>query len=103
LLVVETVIAVDQPADALTALRNRLDSYDVWRLTGAQSACAAAGSLVLALAMAEGRIDGDECFELSALDETYQINQWGEDYEAADRRANLRADMVAAHRFLSLL
>jgi chaperone required for assembly of F1-ATPase len=102
LAVTEGVIAIAQPAAALAALRARLDSRDTWRLTGVQSAAAAAGSLVLALALEAGRLTGAEVFALSQLDETYQIEQWGEDYEAADRRAVLERDIVAAERLLTL-
>ena len=45
----------------------------------------------------------EEAFQVSQLDETYQIEQWGEDYEAADRRTELAADIAAAGRFLELL
>lgn len=95
--------AIAQPPQALTALKHHLDRADVWRLTAIQSATAALGSLVLALALAEGRLSAEEAFQVSQLDETYQIEQWGEDYEAADRRAELAADIAAAGRFLDLL
>lgn len=97
------VIAIIQPEHALEALRRHLDGYDVWRLTVAQAAAAAAGSLILAVAMTEGRLDGEQVFALSQLDETYQIEQWGEDYEAADRRAALKRDILAAETLLGLL
>lgn len=103
LVVTSGVIAVEQPAEAVAALLARVDAYDVWRLTAVQAACAAAGSLVLALALGEGRLTGQQVFDLSQLDETYQIEQWGEDWEAADRRAALLRDILAAERLLSLL
>ena len=96
------LIAIDQPAEALATLRAHLDGYDVWRLTVAQSACAASGSLVLALAMTEGRLSGEECFDASNLDEAYQVALWGDDYEAADRRDRLKRDILSAHEMLSL-
>lgn len=99
----EGVIAIDQPAEALAALQARLDGLDTWRLTAVQSATAASGSLVLALALEAGRLTGGETFALSQLDETYQIEQWGEDAEAAQRRAILERDIKAAERFLALL
>ncbi|OAN53842.1 ATPase [Paramagnetospirillum marisnigri] len=98
-----TVVAVAQSAQALAALERFIAAMDVWRLTALQSATAAMGSLILGLALTEGRIDASQAFDLSQLDETYQIEQWGEDYEAADRRAALAADMKAAARFLELL
>lgn len=103
LVVTAGIMAVEQPRHALDALDAHLDGYDVWRLTVAQAACAASGSLVLALALADGRLTGVETFELSQLDETYQIEQWGEDWEAADRRDVLKRDILAAERLLKLL
>ncbi|MGE5517342.1 MAG: ATP12 family chaperone protein [Bacteroidota bacterium] len=97
------VVAVPQAPDAIAALRTRLDSYDDWRLCAAQAACAAAGSLVLALAMVDGRLTGQQTYEASQLDETFQAEQWGEDYEAVDRRAALQRDILAAERLLGLL
>lgn len=102
LAVTSGVVAVPQPAEALAALLARLESYDDWRLCAAQAACAASGSLVLALAMVEGRLTGQQTYEVSQLDETYQIEQWGEDWEAADRRAALQRDILAAERLLAL-
>ena len=57
---------------------------------------------VIALALFEGRLDADSAFAASQLDETFQIERWGEDEEAAARRAALRADLLAAGRFLAL-
>lgn len=103
LLVTNGLIAIDQPPPALAALAAKLDSLDVWRLTVAQAACAASGSLVLALALTEGRIGGAECFVASNLDEAYQVALWGDDAEAAERRALLERDILAAARMLDLL
>lgn len=103
LLSTDAIIAVEQPADAVAALAARLDSHDVWRLTVTQAACAACGSLVLGLALAEGRIAAAEAFALSQLDETYQIEQWGEDWEATRRRDALMRDLLAAETLRDLL
>jgi chaperone required for assembly of F1-ATPase len=103
LAVTSGVVAISQPVEAVAALLARLEGYDPWRLCAAQAACAASGSLVLGMAMAEGRLTGQQTYEVSQLDETYQIEQWGEDYEAADRRAALQRDILAAERLLTLL
>ena len=39
---------------------------------------------------------------LGALDELFQAEQWGEDYEAVDRRTSMRADIVLAARYIDL-
>ncbi|HEX9837685.1 MAG TPA: ATPase, partial [Alphaproteobacteria bacterium] len=62
----------------------------------------ATGSLVIALAVAEGWIDGARAYEAAHVDELYQAKLWGEDAEAARRRAALRCDIEAAARFLAL-
>ena len=62
----------------------------------------ACGSLVLALALAQGRIGADEAFALSQLDESYQIERWGEDAEATRRRTALHDDIRDAWRFMLL-
>ncbi|CAA7615539.1 ATP12 family chaperone protein [Magnetospirillum sp. SS-4] len=97
------MLAIHQPPGALAALRRILEHADPWRLTAVQSATAVMGSLILALALAEGRLTAEQAFALSQLDETYQIEQWGQDEEAAERHAELRRDVAAAARLLELL
>lgn len=97
------VIAVDQSPAALEALRRAVAAYDDMRLTAVAAATAACGSLLLGLALAEGRIDAEAASALSQLDEAYQSELWGEDEDAARRRQALRADIAAAARFLILL
>lgn len=92
-----------QPADALRALRHAVEAYDDWTLSALQTATGACGSLIVALALVEGRIDAEEAFAVSQIDETFQIEAWGEDPEATKRRANLRADITACRRFVDLL
>ena len=78
-------------------------AYDDFRLTGLHTATAACGSLVIALALMEGRLDADSAFAVSQLDESFQIEQWGEDSEAAARRSALAADIASTARFIALL
>ena len=92
-----------QPEDATRALRNAVDAYDDWMLSAVQSATDSCGSLVVALALIERRIDATEAFEASQVDESFQIEQWGEDPESTKRRAGLRRDIEAARRFVDLL
>ncbi|MBP2310958.1 ATP12 family chaperone protein [Azospirillum soli] len=92
-----------QPPEALRALRRAVEAYDDWTLSALQTATGACGSVVVALALIEGRIDAGEAFDVSQLDETFQIEAWGEDPEATKRRANLRVDIDACRRFVDLL
>lgn len=92
-----------QPPDALRALRHAVEAYDDWTLSALQTATGSCGSLIVALALVEGRIDAEEAFAVSQIDETFQIEAWGEDPEATKRRAALRADINACRRFVDLL
>ncbi len=97
------IVPRPQPPGALSILRRRVGSLDPLQLTALAAATRACGSLVIALALAEGLLSPDEAFELSQLDETFQIEAWGEDAEAAERRRSLRQELVDIHRFLTLL
>lgn len=92
-----------QPPAVLAAVQAALRELGPFRLAGLGSLTAATGSVVLALAVAAGRIDAEAAFDLSQLDESFQIERWGEDAEAARRRAALRAEILAVARFLALL
>ncbi len=91
-----------QPAAALAGLRRPLEAMSALSLTGLLAATGTAGSLILGLALQAGRITAEEAWALSQLDETFQIERWGEDDEAARRRAALRDELLAAERFLAL-
>jgi len=97
------VMPCEQPESAWRALRAAVAGHDDWTLTALQVAVTGCGSLVIGLALIEGRIDADQAFEASQLHETHQIEQWGEDAEAAHRRAALKADIAAVRRFVELL
>jgi chaperone required for assembly of F1-ATPase len=97
------IIPVEQDRQAVSALRHAVEALDSWTLTGLQNAVASAGSLVIGLALVDGRIGAAEAFEAAELDASYEIEKWGEDEEAMQRRAALRADLEATERFLALL
>jgi chaperone required for assembly of F1-ATPase len=91
-----------QPAATLAALATHVASYDPWQLAALSLATAACGSLVVALALAEGRLDAEAAFAVAELDASFQIERWGEDSEQTQRRRTLKDDIEAAARFLAL-
>ncbi len=92
-----------QSEASMAALRATLAGFDLWRLAAVSVAVAASGSLVIGLALVDGRLDARAAFDAAELDATYQIEQWGEDAEAAARRAGIRAELALVERFLTLL
>lgn len=96
------VIPVPQPPDSLTRLRDHVAAHTAFHLAGLHDLVAISGSLILALAVAQGRLNVDEAFDASRIDEAWQAEQWGEDAEAAAHEA-LRAEAFRrAARFYAL-
>ena len=91
---------VEQPPDALAALREAMHFYDAFTLGGLHVIASITGSLVLGLAVVEGHIPPAHAFELSRIDETYQAEKWGEDAEAAKRAALLAQEMDKAAQLI---
>ncbi len=60
------------------------------------------GSALLALAVAHGRLTAAEAWAAAHVDEDFQMRVWGEDYEAAQRRARRWTEMQAACKVLAL-
>ena len=96
------IVAVEQPVHALATFRRVLGACDLFALTALAGATGSAGSLVIALALSEGRLSPDEAADAALLEELFQAEKWGSDPEAERRRAGIRADLHAAKRFHTL-
>lgn len=99
----EGLSPIAQDRDSLMRLRKVLDDRDEFELAALSVATATSGSLIVALALAQQRIDAREAYEASQLDESYQNQTWGVDPEAQQRRDVLKADLEASAAFLALL
>jgi chaperone required for assembly of F1-ATPase len=97
------VVPAAQTPEALAALARAVENYDDFALTALHAATAAASSLLIGLALAEGLIDSEAAFAAAFLEERFQAERWGVDPEAEARRAALKADIEAASLFLALL
>ncbi len=83
------VMPVAQPAATATALAQAMDEMTVFELTGFHDLVTLSGSYVIALAVIAARDSRDLLWRASRIDEDFQIEQWGEDEEAAEE-ATLR-------------
>jgi len=96
------VMPFTQSAPALARLRAAVAACTPCRLAGLGIIVPALGSLVLGLALAEGRLEPDTAHELALLDELFETAQWGVDTAAAARRAHIFQDISDAARFMAL-
>jgi chaperone required for assembly of F1-ATPase len=103
LVVTSGVIPKSQSEESLRAFASAVAEHDDFALAALHVATAACGSLVIGLALTQGHLDAEGAFAVSQLDESFQIEAWGEDAEQAARRRALAADIQAAARFISLL
>jgi len=97
------VLPIEQPPEALEAITRSLQQLDDMTLTAIASLAAVAGSIILALAVGEDRIDAEQAFQLAQLDESFQSERWGVDGEAQASAQQLKNDITSAVLFLSLL
>jgi chaperone required for assembly of F1-ATPase len=96
------IVPVPQSPAAIDALRRAIACLGEHELVVLAELVNLTGSCLLGLAAVEGETDAGALFECCQLDETFQIERWGEDAEAAKRRASLKTDLSAALRYLAL-
>lgn len=92
-----------QSEAAVQQLARAVAARDPFELAGLSPLVTVSGSLVVALALAEGAISLDEAWNAASLDEQWQLEQWGEDAEAGAALEARRRDFEAGARFLELL
>ena len=92
----QTALTVDQLGHAAAA-------RGVFQLAGLAPLVTIAGSLIIALALAEGAIGLEAAWDSAMLDEAWQAEQWGADPLAAASLENRRREFEGAYRFLTLL
>lgn len=101
--VVAGIMHQPQSAAAVQQLARAVTARSSFELAGLSPLVTVSGSLVTALALAEGAIDLEQAWDAASLDEQWQLEQWGEDAEASAALAARRQDFAAGARFLDLL
>jgi chaperone required for assembly of F1-ATPase len=101
-IMVEGVVFAAQPEEAIAAAA-RVIPADPWRLGAVHSVMTLTGSALLALALVEGAVSPDDAWKAAHVDEDWQMEQWGRDTLAVERRAHREAEMKAAATVLKLV
>jgi chaperone required for assembly of F1-ATPase len=103
MMVTKGIMPIPQFPDSIDNLKNILQGYDNHKLTIAYLAASTCSSVVLAIALLEKRINAKEAFDLSNLDETFNMENWGMDPIIIKRRKEIQADINSYVEFLELL
>jgi chaperone required for assembly of F1-ATPase len=96
------VVHVAQPGASLARIKQELKGLDAFSLAALHVMTQLTGSALLALAVALRRLTPEEAWKAAHVDEDWQISLWGEDADAAKRRAHRWRDFAAAARLLTL-
>jgi chaperone required for assembly of F1-ATPase len=89
------VTFVGQP-DAAVAAAAQAIPRDPWRLGAVHLLATLTGSALLALALAAGEISPEAAWSAAHVDEDWNMDFWGRDALAVERRANRFSDFQAA-------
>lgn len=102
----EGITFVTQPDASIEAMRSAFaavvgeDEASPLRLAGLHVMTTLTGSALLALAVAEGFLDGQAAWKIAHVDEDFQMRAWGQDAEAMARRERRWREMEAAAMML---
>lgn len=92
-----------QPEAALKALFAHVDEMTPFQLSALHDLVAMSGSLVLGLAVAKGQIDSETAWDVSRIDEEWQIQQWGRDEEADELASKKREEFLRAEKLFRMV
>ena len=96
------VVHIAQDPAALARLRQQVVDLGPFRVAAFHDLVALSGSLVLAFAVAHGRLAPEQAWDTSRIDEAWQIAEWGEDEDAAKVASLKRLAFHHAARFFAL-
>ncbi len=96
------VMHVAQDAAGQATLLAAVDRLNNFEVAAFHDLVAMSGSLVIALAVSESRLDVADGWRLSRIDETWQEEQWGIDEEASELAAKKFKEFSTAARILGL-
>jgi chaperone required for assembly of F1-ATPase len=93
---------VEQDRSVLDAIALAVAEYDAVSLAALHTVMTLTGSAIIALAVARGRLSAEEAWAAAHVDEDFQMEQWGRDEMALERRAHRWREMQAAALLLTL-
>jgi chaperone required for assembly of F1-ATPase len=97
------IVHVAQNPATLNELCDALTAQPPFALAALSPIITIGGSLVVALALVEGVDSAEALWDVVTLDERWQEERWGEDFEASAARARKHDEWLMAANFLTLV
>ena len=94
---------VQQDRASVSRLAAMVNEQDAWGLTALSEMVTISGSLVLGLAVRQESLSAEDAWRLSRIDEQWNIDEWGEDADAAELARTRQADFLRAAELLKTL
>jgi chaperone required for assembly of F1-ATPase len=100
----EGIRFVEQPAEAIAGVRTALEQVvSPAELAARHVLTTLSGSALIGLGVADGSLSADAGFDAGEIDADFEASIWGDDEEAAERRAGRLADFRAAAALIRAL
>lgn len=96
------IIHRPQSEEALGKLHEELTKQSPFALTAIEMMTYLAASLITGFSAAQSDADAQALWDAANLEEDWQIEQWGRDEEAEERRTKRNADFLKAREFWEL-
>ena len=93
------IIHKPQDGAALASIRRLVDTLDPPTLAAVFAMTSLSASLTIGLSALEDDADPEALWDAASLEEDWQVELWGEDAEATQRRERRLADFLNAFRF----
>ena len=87
----------------MEAVRKFLVGLDAMWLCATHNLATLTGSALIAVALAEDFLEADDAWRAAHVDEDWQIERWGRDEEATQRRTKQEEEFRQTVRFHNLL
>jgi chaperone required for assembly of F1-ATPase len=97
------VMHEDQDAHSVRKMSDMVHALTPFQLTAFHDLVSMSGSLILAFAVIQGRLNADAAWELSRLDELWQEELWGKDEEAQEMVEKKSKDFALAAWFFAAI
>ncbi len=96
------ITPIIQPPGTADVFHEAMRAFDIYQLTALGVAVPALGSLVLGLALSQHKLDAQTAFDIAHIEEKFQVERWGTDDLAEERRLAILTDLQLCVRFMAL-
>jgi len=96
------IIYIPQNERLFSEIKLKINNLSIFELTAFYDMVSITGSLILGLTIINGRLSAEEAYQLSRIDEVWQLEQWGEDEEAQAAAKQKNVAILHSEEFFSL-